>query len=428
LYCSPGFDEEATAGQFAITQSDASLHFGNAAIKAHRDVMTVPVYSGTRGRWVALNGWNFQPGTESSLVSQLGYGFSAGFWSLLNMRQKPGYVPVDQRYVSGGGDPNLIRRSVTHSVLHLSPFHATTNWDFEVLTAVYDSMLQANPLTTSAGQQNMDWMAVRHSSTYDPTADVTTQTWILRNDLKWHDGVPLTSEDIAYTILAYRDVPATSFQPSVASVLGAVALDPRTVQVSLTGQSLFYEMDIGNLLIIPKHVWAPICGVPPSPMSQCSDPNFDPMQAGIMVGSGPWICKNVNTGIVGGSCTKTAAGSIGGQEVNYGGRIILTAYDGYHRGRPGVAGSSLHKFSWADKNNDAQVDILDIADAAIHFGAPDQYWNSGQNLLAPPVGTDAARVDIGELATVAFYFEHDLTAPYTLSQLTSLDPDIDPFF
>ncbi len=433
FYCSPEFDQEALAGQSSSSLAEANTHFTNAALTAHRQVMTIPVYSGAGQKFVALNGWNFQPGTGSSLVSQIGHGFQTGFWSLLNMRQKPGYVPADSRYAPGGGDPNLIRRS-SKPVNKLSPFHATTVWEFEVLDQIYDSMLKVNPLTAGPGQQLIDWMAVRHSSSFNPSevfagvTGVTTQTWVLRGDLRWHDGVPLTAEDVAFSLVKYRDVPSSNLQPSVVAILDAVARDSRTVQVKLAGQSIFFELNIGSLPIIPKHVWEPLGD------AVMGDPGFDPMMAGVMIGSGPRVCKNLDTGAVGGSCVRPDCPpggicALGGQVVGALGRIFLTAYDGYHRGRLGVADSSLHKFSWADRNNDGKVDIVDIADVAFHFGGPDAYWNTGQNAAAPQtIGTDASIVDIGEVANVAFYFEYGLVKPFSLSQVIGLDPDIDPFF
>ena len=421
FYCSPEFDQEATAGEFAATLADMSTHFSNAALIAHRDLMTIPVYSGAGIEFVALNGWN-------GLVSQIGQGFQKGFWSTLNMRCRPGFASADPRYMPGGGDCTTIRRGFSQEVHKLSPFQATTIWDFEVLANIYDSMLKVNPLTGGVGSQIIDWMTVKHTSTYDAASQTTTQTWTLRNDLKWHDGVALTAEDVAYSIIAFRDIPSGPLLPTPTVIINATAIDGRTVRVNLVQQSPFYELNVGRLPILPKHKWAPICGDPPSFSSPCGDPSFDPMTAGIMVGSGPYMCLHVQTGTVGGTCTETASGNPGTQDVSLGGRIILTAYDGYMRGRPGVADTPLHRFSWSDVDNDGGVNILDIAAAALRFGLPDAYWNSGQNPMAPNVGTDASRVDIGELATVAFYFDHSLTRPFALSALTGLDPDIDPFY
>jgi hypothetical protein len=71
---------------------------------------------------------------------------------------------------------------------------------------------------------------------------------------------------------------------------------------------------------------------------------------------------------------------------------------------------------------------LDVADIAFHFGQPDTYWNTGQNAQAPAVGTDPTKVDIGEVATVAFYFGTSIIGPMAPSQVPSLDPQINPYF
>ncbi len=425
FFCSPEYDQEASAGQFAPSVAEAAVHFSNAALVAHRNVMTIPVYSGAGLKYVALNGWN-------GLVFQFGKGFGgdASFWSFLNMRCKDGFVPADGRYRPGGGDCSTIRRGFSQEVHKLNPFQATSAWDLEVLHGIYDSMLRVNPLTGGLGQQAIDWMTVRHTSSYDATVNVTTQVWTLRNDLQWHDGVPVTASDVAYTILAHRDVSCLGLLlPCISPVLGASAVDSRTVQVKLSGRSFFDELDIGTLPILPKHVWAPVCGDPASASSPCADPAFDPMSAGMMVGSGPFACVNVQTGQAGGTCTQTATGAPGTQDVTANGKIILTSFDGYSRGRPGLADSSIHKFSWADANNDGLVNILDIAGVALQFGLSDAYWNTGENPAAPQsVGTDPSRVDIAEIATVAFYFDHGLVRPFTVSSTVGLNPDIDPFF
>jgi ABC-type transport system substrate-binding protein len=420
FFCSPAFDEEASAGEFAPTFADANAHFLNAALIAHREVMTVPIYSGAGQRFLVLNGWD-------GLVSELGKGFQRGFWPLLNMRCRPGYVPSNPTYAPGGGDCTVIRRGFSQEVHRLSPFHANTLWEFEVLTSIYDSMLMVNPLTAGVGRQVIDWMTVKHTSSFDPNevfagvTGTTTQTWVLRNDLRWHDEVPVTADDVAYSIdvlarLCFTVLPCPS--PP-----GAKALDSRTVEVKLSGPSPFHELNIGTLSIIPKHIWEPLGD------AVITDPGFDPMAAGIMVGSGPFMCLNVDNGAIGGSCTRTASGTIGTQQVSLNGQIILTAYDGYHHGRPGVSDSPLHKFSWADRNNDGSISIIDVADIALRFGGPDAYWNTGQNPMAPQtIGSDPTKVDIVEVALVASYFGQKLTQPFPASQIIGIDPDIDPFF
>jgi len=442
FYCNPQYDTEAAAGEFSTSLSNADSFFSNAALIAHQTVMTIPVYS-LLDQFVALNGWNYQQctgvpcaNTGASLVNVLGHGLQIGYQTLLNMRTVPGYVPRNSIYTPGGGTPGLIRRGFSQSTDNLSPFQATTLWDFEVISQVYDSMLNLNPLTGGANGQLVDWMTTIHTGSFNSNevscigtscvTGTTTQTWHLRNDIYFQDGTPVTANDVAYTILAYRDIPSANLGPSVASVATAVGLDCgpgqacKNVQVKLQNQSPFYELNIGSLPILPEHIWAPICGNPPTPASQCGSPTFDPMAAGIFIGSGPWLCKNINTGAIGGSCTQTANNNIGGQAVDTGGRILLTTNPNYMRGPTNLQGSSLQKLSWADRNDAGVVNIQDLADVAFHFGQADPYWVN-------PVIAPGNTVNIQDLATVAFYFGHGTTSPYLPSQLTGLDPQVDPY-
>jgi len=417
-----------------------------------------PVYSRIT-QTVALKSWDWQSTNplHSSLSNARGFGFQAGssggFWSLLNMRCNPNYTPGSVAYACGGGTSGIIRRAESQDTDNLSPYQATTVWDFDVIDMVWDSMLALNPsvgpsVGGSVHEQFIDWMTTTHTSNFNPTEictvpggasaiGCTTQIWHLRPDLKFHDNPShsVTAADVVFSIISMRDVPSAIFAPSVANVASAIALDPSTVQVKLIHQSTFYEGNIGGVPILPVSIWGPLCtgtnGVIGGPGNQCGDINYDPMASGKMVGSGSFVCNNVNTGVVGGSCSQNGDGSIGTQVVSFGGKITLHRNHNYMRCCTDVTNTALQKLSWSDKNNDGVDNILDVADIAFHFGQADTYWNSAQNSLAPPVGTDPARVDIGEVATVAFYFGSGIITPFTVSgqsALVSTDPQIDPYF
>jgi hypothetical protein len=448
FYCNPVFDSQAAAGEFSSSLSQAINLFTAGAVIGYQTVMNVPVFSRLQ-QFVALNGWNFQGTTtpqRSSLVNALGTGFEAGtpggYFSLLNMNSAPGYDPCAvpgapfncAAYKSGGGMAGLIRRSLSQGTDNLSPFQATTVWDFDVINQVYDSMLQPDPLTGGSVLQMVNWMVTSHQSSFNPVEiscvhttcvnGTTTQTWRLRNDLMFHDGTRVTADDVVFSILAYRDVPSAQLQPQVASVAGAVALNPSVVQVKLQHQSPFYDVNIGTLPILPKHIWGPLCGTPiGAPGNQCANPSFDPMASGDFIGSGPWVCKSVVTGAIGGTCSQNGGGSPGTQSLGPGGRILLTANPSYMRGPVGVQGTSLQKFNWADKFDSGFVNIADLADMALHYTQPEAYWAHPLYSSNPSTGA----VDIGDISTVALYMGHGLTSPWLLSQATALDPRIDPF-
>ena len=104
-----------------------------------------------------------------------------------------------------------------------------------------------------------------------------------------------------------------------------------------------------------------------------------------------------------------------------GSQVLLTRNAGYMRCCPDDPTSNLYRFSYADFKNLGRVDIIDIASVASRFGQPDPYWVNSN--IAP--GTT---VNIEDVAVVAFYFDNGITRPFTPSQLTDIDPQIDPFF
>jgi len=442
LWCNPQYDTDSNAAEFSSGGAVTTALFNRVALDGFNAGMDVPVYSRI-DQFVELNGWNYQQCTgtvcgnkQSSIVNTLGAGTQTAFYSLLNMRQVPGYVAANSIYTPGGGNPNLIRRGFSQDTGFLSPYIASTVWEFEIISQIFDSMLALNPLTGGSNAQLVDWGTTSHSSTFSAATGLTTQVWHLRNDLKFQDGNPVTANDVAYTIISYRDVPSQAFASNTAPVISAVGTDCgtgqpcKTLQVVLTGQSPFFELNIGGLPIVEKALWAPVCGdpVPTATPSPCANPAYDPMASGIMTGSGPWSCVVPAgfpaAGHIGGSCFENADGTLGGQVSAAGGKWLLTRNTNYVRCCPSGAtatSSSLYKISYADKNNDGVVNILDLADAAVHFGQPDPYWVNSN--IAP--GTT---VNIQDLATVAFYFGHGITSPFSPSSLVGVDPQIDPFF
>jgi len=173
--------------------------------------------------------------------------------------------------------------------------------------------------------------------------------------------------------------------------------------------------------------------------------SFDPVAVGDLVGSGPWICNpSVGVSTISGqaSCTQNANGSPGGQAIGAGGRLLLNRYLGAIRCCPNVPNTSLHKFMWADRNNDwvvtdsgtGELDNPSTPEGVqpcLNMSTADcLYWDSFSNTCAPNVGTTNGVVDIGEVVT-AFADKDHILAPQNLVNVdlttTGLDPGEDPF-
>ncbi len=464
IFCDPVFDTQVNAGE--NVPGITFPGFQAAAVLGATRGATIAVYSGVN-RFVGLNAWNLQTtgtGTGSSLTSVQGHGFeaAAGFWPTLNMRPVPGYVPTNSLYYASGCNPstgceqNTIRRGTSQSTLHMSPFTADTVWEFEFLAEIYDSMLAVDPNSAGLCQTQpggtahcLDWGTTSHSFSFDPATNHVTQTWNLRSDIFFHDGVPVTAHDVCFSLLAYRDSLSTSFA-SVANLVSCTTVGSKIVQTVLTGNSPFNELNIGGLLIVPEHVWASICGGLVAGTDSCVTPSgltnlaFDPVAAGDMVGSGAWVCNpSVGVSTIAGqaSCTQNANGSAGGQALGAGGRILLKRNLGYTRccaniqtPENGLVTTNLQALEWADANKDGKVTILDIALAATKFGSADPYFAHPLYSSTPSAGT----VDIGDIATIAFFFDHGVSAPFlgtptgpltatTPAGITQFDPRTDPY-
>ncbi len=462
IYCDPAYDTQANAGENVAGVTFPG--FQQAALLGATRGMTDAIFSGIN-QFVSLNGWSDQPTTGSSLVSVQGHGFEAASGFLLNMAPVPGYVPSNSLFYPSGCNPStgagctaqfqsLIRRSMAQTTTHMNPYTATTAWEFEPLIQIYDSMLAVDPNSAGLCQTQpggsahcIDYMTTSHSTSFDGTTNLSTQTWNLRGDIFFHDGVAVTAHDVCFSILSDKQAPSANSFPSVANVVSCTAVTNRVVSVVLTGNSPFNELNIGALFILPEHVWAPICGgvsagdacVTPANLASTT---LDPVAAGDMVGSGPWVCNtSVGVSTIAGqaSCTQNADGSAGGQALAGGARILLNRNLAYMRccaneqtPEHGIATTNLQALEWSDSNKDGKVNILDIAAAAAAFGTTEPYFAN-----AVYAATTSGTVDIGDIATIASYFDEGLTAPFLgtvtgphsstpPAGLTQLNPNTDP--
>ncbi|HVX42000.1 MAG TPA: peptide ABC transporter substrate-binding protein [Gemmatimonadaceae bacterium] len=89
--------------------------------------------------------------------------------------------------------------------------------------------------------------------------DHRTLTFHLASGLRWHDGVPTTARDVAYTIDAARD-PATGFfrASDLAIVRRVDAVDDSTVSVEFTRPQTEFPLVLCELPIVPAHLLARI--------------------------------------------------------------------------------------------------------------------------------------------------------------------------
>jgi peptide/nickel transport system substrate-binding protein len=91
------------------------------------------------------------------------------------------------------------------------------------------------------------------ATSWERSEDGLTWTYHLRDDVKWSDGKPLTSEDVAYTFIRTRDEEWSNFSPFTEGFTEVTTPDKTTVVIRTEEP----DPRLPNLpvYILPKHVW-----------------------------------------------------------------------------------------------------------------------------------------------------------------------------
>ncbi|OGY51112.1 MAG: hypothetical protein A2951_03190 [Candidatus Buchananbacteria bacterium RIFCSPLOWO2_01_FULL_56_15] len=110
----------------------------------------------------------------------------------------------------------------------------------------------------------------------------TTYTFVLRENLRWHDGQPLTADDVVFTVKSIQDPDFKS--PLLVSLRGVEVkkIDDRTVSFSLP-EAYPDFLEVMTFGLLPEHIWGEI----PPVNANLTEYNLRP------VGAGPWQFKSL---------------------------------------------------------------------------------------------------------------------------------------
>ncbi|MDQ6947847.1 MAG: ABC transporter substrate-binding protein, partial [Actinomycetota bacterium] len=158
-----------------------------------------------------------------------------------------------------------------------TPFAANADFGYSQMSLVYDTLLWKD----SSGQL-LPWLAASFTS----SPDHLTYTFVLRDNLKWSDGLPLTADDVVFTFDYYAKqvtlAPPVIIQPPQ-GIAHVKAVGTQTVEITLASPLVtFLEEVAGALPIVPRHVWSTI-----------SDPG-GAQDLKVLVGSGAYRLASYN--------------------------------------------------------------------------------------------------------------------------------------
>jgi peptide/nickel transport system substrate-binding protein len=222
---------------------------------------------------------------------------------------------------SGGASPGpaltggTVRIGIGGSASELNPGNGELAEDYALYELMYDT-----PIAVTADGEYVPELATE----WEVSEDGLTWTLTIREDATFHDGEPLTAEDVAYTIQLYRDTEDFLFLPSYVAVYEAiVATDETHVELTTAEPIGNFESTMAFIYVLPKHIWE----AEEDPVAFANEE---------MIGSGPFSLSEHRRG----EFTELAANTE------------------YWNGRPNVDGVIFQTFS----NADARVQALTSGD------------------------------------------------------------------
>jgi len=110
------------------------------------------------------------------------------------------------------------------------------------------------------------------------------RSWVeftLRDEARWHDGQPITADDVIFSFETLVSKGAPFYRFYYSSVARAVKLGPKTVRFEFKpGENRELPLILGQLPVLPKHYW--------------ETRNFDSTTLEPPLGSGPYRVKSVD--------------------------------------------------------------------------------------------------------------------------------------
>ena len=167
------------------------------------------------------------------LVPQLGEGVGS-FWSDVNME------------VTGDG---YSRTGMNADIKHLNPVAANDGLEFAELSMIYDRLFRIG----SDGKP-VPWAATAMKMVDSQTLDLT-----IRQGMRWHDGKPVTAEDVKFSFDYLKKWKAPFFQTALNNVIAVSLPNSNTVRVKLESPSASFVSNLlAAMFVIPKHIWQDI--------------------------------------------------------------------------------------------------------------------------------------------------------------------------
>ena len=156
---------------------------------------------------------------------------------------------------AGDGASSQVIVSMTVSSEPAAGFDPLRSWGCG--EHVHEPLIQSTLITTDANLAFQNDLA----RSYECSEDGMTWTFVIRDDVRFTDGEPLTASDVAFTINGI--VSSEAFEADLSMVREAVALDDTTVEIRMAKpfNALLYTLAVVG--IVPEHAYGEDYGAHP---------------------------------------------------------------------------------------------------------------------------------------------------------------------
>jgi len=161
-----------------------------------------------------------------------------------------------------------LQEGVVGAARFINPLLAISDADRDLTALIYGGLLRA----TAKGEIIPDL-----AKEYLVSEDGLSYTFILKDNLLWHDGEPITSDDIVFTIKKVQDSALKSTKRASWEGVSVKKIDDKTIIFTLK-QKYSPFLENTTLGILPRHIWENIS----SEQFGFSKFNVEP------IGSGPY--------------------------------------------------------------------------------------------------------------------------------------------
>ncbi len=197
---------------------------------------------------------------QSTVVEQSGIGIRS-FWTYL--RAEPLSAQKD------------MITNAAEAMLALNPLYISGAIDSWLTEIIWDRLMRVGP----------DGLPIPWAAEKVIQVDPNTVDCVLRPGQKWHDGNPMTVDDVVFSFKApTMGDKSPMYKPFVANIADVMATDDKTVRFKLkTPSAAFAASTLAKINLIPKHVWEPIMAD-----LMTKPQNVETYQEQHPVGSGPF--------------------------------------------------------------------------------------------------------------------------------------------